>query len=237
MHDDGWEQRPKSQGLLQPGRFLWARALPWSVALGIALWITYKFVQGVGIGLGLGGTGVPTGLSVLAALATGVYAITGPTAADALEPLGDSLEGAMEELIFRGAIFRLLWSVFRVSWALGLSSALFGAMHLVKAGADLMAVLGIIFGGGIPLAALYVLTSRLWASIGYHIAWNFTEAYVFGAYVSGSEFGSSLYRVRSVDGVSTLWSGGAFGPEASIATVVTGLLVGAALLAFAKRRP
>jgi hypothetical protein len=47
----------------------------------------------------------------------------------------------------------------------------------------------------------------------------------------------SLYQVRPVDGVSTLWSGGAFGPEASIATVVTGLLVGAALLAFAKRRP
>ena len=49
--------------------------------------------------------------------------------------------------------------------------------------------------------------------------------------------GSSLYQVRPVDGVSALWSGGAFGPEASIATVVTGLLVGAALLAFAKRRP
>jgi membrane protease YdiL (CAAX protease family) len=283
MHDGGCEQRPKLQGLLQPGRFFWARALPWSVTLGIALWITYKFVKGVGIGLGLGGTGVPTGLGVLAALAlyvvsvrlierrrptelalaqlapelavgvalgaalfsgimgvllaTGVYAITGPTAAASLEPLGDSLEGAVEELIFRGAFFRLLWSVFRVSWALGLSSALFGAMHLVKAGADLMAVLGIIFGGGIPLAALYVLTSRLWASIGYHIAWNFTEAYVFGAYVSGSESGSSLYQVRPVDGVSALWSGGAFGPEASIATVVTGLLVGAALLAFAKRRP
>ena len=57
-----------------------------------------------------------------------------------------SLEGAVEELIFRGAIFRLLWSAFGVWWALGLSSALFGAMHLVKASADLMAVLGIIFG-------------------------------------------------------------------------------------------
>src|SRR6516164_5550183 len=72
----------------------------------------------------------------------------------------------VEELIFRGAIFRLLWSGLGVWWALGLSSALFGATHLIKPGADLMAVLGIIFAGGVPMAALYLLTSRLWASIG-----------------------------------------------------------------------
>ena len=99
-----------------------------------------------------------------------------------------------------------------------------------------MAVLGIIFAGGIPMAALCLLTSRLWASIGYHIAWNFTEAYAFGAQVSGTESGPSLYQVRPVAGVDTLWSGGAFGPEASVANVVMGALVGTALLALAKPR-
>jgi hypothetical protein len=177
-------------GLLQPGRFFWARALPWSVVLGIALWIAYKFVKGVDIGLGLGGTGVPTTLGVLAALALyalsvrlieqrradelavarlapelatgiafgaalflaimgvllamGAYTMTGPTVASPWEPLGEASEGAVEELIFRGAIFRLLWTCFGIPWALGLSSALFGAMHLIKPGADLMAVLGVI---------------------------------------------------------------------------------------------
>jgi membrane protease YdiL (CAAX protease family) len=274
-------KRP-SWGLLRPGRFLWARALPWSLVLGMALWIAYKFVKGVGIGLGLGGSGAATMLGVLAALAlyvlsillierrtpnelglaqlapeltagvvlgaalfsammavllaTGAYVLTGPTAAAPWRALMESLEGAVEELIFRGAIFRLFWSAFGVWWALGLSSALFGAMHLAKPGADLMGVLGVIFGGGIPLAALYLLTGRLWASIGYHIAWNFTEAYVFGAQVSGTGFGVSLYQVRPVDGVDTLWSGGAFGPEASVASVVVGLLAGAALLALVKRR-
>jgi hypothetical protein len=269
-------------GLLQPGRFFWARALPWSVVLGIALWIAYKFVKGVGIGLGLGGTGVPTTLGVLAALALyalsvrlieqrrvdelagarlapelatgialgaalflaimgvllamGAYTMTGPTVASPWEPLGEASEGAVEELIFRGAIFRLLWTCFGIPWALGLSSALFGAMHLIKPGADLMAVLGVIFGGGIPLSALYVLSGRLWASIGYHTGWNFAEAYVFGAQVSGSELGPSLYEVRPVASVNALWSGGAFGPEASIVTVITGLLVAAALFAVAKRR-
>jgi membrane protease YdiL (CAAX protease family) len=146
-------------------------------------------------------------------LATGTYALTGPTAVDPWLPLADSSEGAVEELIFRGAIFRLLSSVFGMWGALGLSSGLFGALHVSKPGADLMAVLGIVLAGGIPLAALYVLTRRLWASIGYHIGWNFTEAYVFGAQVSGTGLGVSLYQVQPVPGVDTIWSGGAFGPE------------------------
>jgi len=150
-------------------------------------------------------------------------------------PLADSTEGVVEELIFRGAIFRLLSSVFGMWGALGLSSGLFGALHVSKPGADLMAVLGIILAGGIPLAALYVLTRRLWASIGYHIGWNFTEAYVFGAQVSGSAAGVSLYQVQPVPGVDALWSGGTFGPEASVVTVVLGFLLGAALLAVVKR--
>jgi membrane protease YdiL (CAAX protease family) len=170
-------------------------------------------------------------------LLTGAYAMSGPTAAAPWQALTGSLEGAVEELIFRGTIFRLLWSALGVWWALGLSSALFGAVHLIKPGADLMAVLGIIFGGGIPMAALYLLTRRLWASIGYHVAWNFTEAYVFGAQVSGTGSGSSLYQVRPLAGIDPLWSGGAFGPEASVASVVAGLLVSAALLALAKSRP
>jgi membrane protease YdiL (CAAX protease family) len=271
-----------SHGLLRPGRFLWARVLPWSVVFGLALWITYKFFKGVIIGLGLGGTGLPTTIGVLATLALytasvrlierrspdelglaqlvpelalgvtfgavlfsvimavllaiGAYGMTGPTAAAPWLPLADSLEGIVEELIFRGAIFRLLSSIFGVWWALGLSSALFGAWHLVKPGADLIAVLGVMFAGGIPMTALYIVTGRLWASIGYHMAWNFTEAYVFGAGVSGGDFGPSLFQVRAWPGVDAFWSGGNFGPEASVVTLLFGLLVSAALIVLSKRR-
>jgi membrane protease YdiL (CAAX protease family) len=283
MHDNGSEQHIErtTHGLLRPGRWFWARALPWSIVLGIALWITYKFVKGVGIGLGLGGTGVPTVLGVLAALAlyalsvhlierrppdelglaqlapelavggilsatlfsavmavllaTGAYALSGPTATAPWLPVAESFDGAVEELIFRGSIFRLLSSVIGMWGALGLSSGLFGALHVSKPGADLMALLGIIMAGGIPLAALYVLTRRLWASIGYHITWNFTEAYVFGAHISGTGPGASLYQVQLVPGVDPIWSGGVFGPEASVVTVVLGFVLGAALLAVVKR--
>src|SRR5262249_4390699 len=77
MPNDASERRAKrpAQGLLRPGRFLWARALPWSLVLGIALWIVYKFVKGVGIDLGFGGSGAPTMLGVLAAFALYVLSV------------------------------------------------------------------------------------------------------------------------------------------------------------------
>ena len=86
------------------------------------------------------------------------------------------------------------------------------------------------------MTALYIATGRLWASIGYHMAWNFTEAYVFGAGVSGSDFGPSLFQVRARPGVDAFWTGGTFGPEASVVTLVFGLLVSAALITLAKRQ-
>ena len=70
----------------------------------------------------------------------------------------------------------------------------------------------------------------MWASIGYHIGWNFTEAYVFGAHVSGTGPGASLYQVQLIPGVDPIWSGGAFGPEASVVTAVHGFVTSAALL-------
>jgi len=47
MFNDGHEQQAKcpSQGLLRPGRFLWARAMPWGIVFGIVLWIAYKFAK------------------------------------------------------------------------------------------------------------------------------------------------------------------------------------------------
>src|SRR5215472_17347486 len=78
MFNDGHEQQAKcpSRGLLRPGRFLWARAVPWGIVFGIVLWIAYKFVKGVGIDSGLdGSSGVPTMLGVLAALALYVLCV------------------------------------------------------------------------------------------------------------------------------------------------------------------
>ena len=54
--------------------------------------------------------------------------------------------------------------------------------------------------------------------------------------VSGSDFGASLFQVRARPGVDAFWRGGNFGPEASVVTLVFGLLVSATLIVLAKRR-
>lgn len=80
---------------------------------------------------------------------------------------------------------------------------------------------------GIMLAALYALTGRIWMSIGAHAAWNFTQGYVFGAAVSGSELGPAIARSTAAPGRSEWLTGGAFGPEASLPGLAVCLAIGA----------
>lgn len=146
--------------------------------------------------------------------------------------------GVLEELLFRLVAFRLLWRAFGVWWALALSAALFGGLHLGNPNATLFAGLCIAFEAGILLAAFYVLTGRLWASVGVHAAWNFTQGWVFGAAVSGSPGGFSGGPLASqpVAGVPAMLSGGAFGPEASLPALLICTGAGAGVLWLAWRK-
>jgi hypothetical protein len=84
--------------------------------------------------------GIAVGAALLSAmmgvpLVTGVYAMSGPTAAAPWQALTGSLEGTGEELIFRGAIFRLLCAL-GVWWARGLSSRYSGRWTSSNPGSD-----------------------------------------------------------------------------------------------------
>jgi hypothetical protein len=146
--------------------------------------------------------------------------------------------GVLEELLFRLVAFRLLWRAFGVWWALALSAALFGGLHLGNPNATLFAGLCIALEAGILLAAFYVLTGRLWASIGVHAAWNFTQGWVFGAAVSGASggFSGGPLATQPVAGVPAMLSGGAFGPEASLPALLICTGAGAVVLWLAWRK-
>lgn len=148
--------------------------------------------------------------------------------------------GVLEELLLRAVAFRLLWRAFGVWWALALSAALFGGLHLGNPNATPFAALCIALEAGILLAAFYVLTGRVWASIGVHAAWNFTQGWVFGAAVSGSPggFSGGPMATQPVAGVPEMLSGGAFGPEASLPALLicTGAGAGVLWLAWRKGR-
>jgi len=148
--------------------------------------------------------------------------------------LRDSIRsGVLEELVLRLVIFRLLWRAFGVWPALLIAASIFGLLHLANPDSSWFAALCLIAGEGIGIG-LYLLTGRIWASIGMHAAWNFTQGWIFGAAVSGTaDIAGGPLTLRPAAGVPAMLSGGGFGPEASLAALVVSLLASAALLRLA----
>jgi membrane protease YdiL (CAAX protease family) len=203
----------RRRGFAEFGRAGWARELGGGALGGLAL-----FSVVVGIIAALGG-----------------YRIIGTHPASVLLPaLAISIfSGVTEEIVMRGAFFRLIES-FLGSWiALILSAALFGALHLGNDNATLLAGSAIMLEAGVMLAALYMLTRRLWAAIGLHAAWNFAQGGIYGIPVSGFRLDGILVpRMVGPD----LVTGGAFGAEASLPAILICTIFGVVVTTVAWRR-
>lgn len=203
----------RRRGFAEFGRAGWARELGAGLLGGLAL-----FSVVVGVIAALGG-----------------YRIIGMHPASVLLPvLAISIvSGVTEEIIMRGVFFRLIES-FLGSWiALILSAALFGALHLGNDNATLLAGSAIMLEAGVMLAALYMLTRRLWAAIGLHAAWNFAQGGIYGIPVSGFRLDGILVpRMVGPD----LVTGGAFGAEASLPAILICTLLGIVVTTIAWRR-
>ncbi|MET1073049.1 MAG: type II CAAX endopeptidase family protein [Umezawaea sp.] len=140
----------------------------------------------------------------------------------------------VEEALFRGVLFRILEERAGTVIALVVSSLLFGATHLVNGNATVWGTVAIALTGGTMLAAAYTVTRSLWFPIGLHFAWNFVQGGVFGTAVSGStEAPDGLLRT-TLSGPSVL-TGGAFGPEASLMSLLVCLVATVLLLRRAAR--
>lgn len=184
-------------------------------------------------GLAIGALLFSLVVAVIALL--GGYQVVGTRPASVLYPIiGLSIvSGVTEEIMLRGLFFRIIEN-WLGSWvALALSAALFGALHLGNPNATLVAGGAIAIGAGVMLAAIYMVTRRLWAAIGLHAAWNFTQGGVFGIPVSGFDVQGLL--VPRITG-SELLTGGDFGAEASLPAMLICTAFGIALLVIAVRR-
>jgi membrane protease YdiL (CAAX protease family) len=140
----------------------------------------------------------------------------------------------LEELIYRGVLFRVAEEYLGSSIALIATSAFFGARHLGNPDATLIGAIFIAIEAGILLAAAYMLTRRLWLSIGLHMSWNFAQAAVFSGTVSGVEMPPGL--MQAVIEGPELVTGGKFGVEASIVACLLCTAAGAVLVMMAARR-
>ncbi len=135
--------------------------------------------------------------------------------------------GFVEEIALRGVIFRIIEEWLGTWISLLFSAALFGALHLGNDNATLVAGVAIALEAGVLLAAVYMVTRRLWVVIGLHAGWNFTLGGVYGGAVSGFEQEGLLDA--SITGPELI-TGGAFGVEASVVTIAIGLVLAAYFL-------
>jgi membrane protease YdiL (CAAX protease family) len=140
----------------------------------------------------------------------------------------------LEEILFRAYLYRILAMVSGTWISVLLTSALFGAAHAGNRGATLLSSIAIALEAGVLLSGAYAATGRLWAPIGLHFGWNFAESSLFGMSVSGLPETSALSR-GTLSGPALL-TGGAFGPEASIAAVCLCLVPGIIFLWYAAHK-
>ncbi len=162
--------------------------------------------------------------------ALGVYEVRAGTWRDAWHSFvfNAYVSAVLEELAFRAVLLRLLARMFGALQALILSSVLFGLAHASHASPIAMVEL-IINGGGI-FGLLYLVSGRLWLSIGAHLAYDFTEWSLMGI---GNNDG--LLASTPVANAPAWLSGGSFGPDGSVLAVVVGALLMGAIAATYRR--
>ena len=190
----------------------------------------------LGAGLGLGALLLALIMALLAAC--GAYTVTGTVdGAHAwhalLGPLTEQVMVAwFEELLFRAVLLRIIELSLGSVIALPLSALLFALAHLPNEHVTVLAVANTAVAG-LMFGALYMLTRRLWLVVGLHFAWNFLSAAVFSVATSGHAATGLLQGHLS--GPDWL-SGGAYGVEASLVTLVALSLASLLALGVALRR-
>ena len=137
-----------------------------------------------------------------------------------------------EEIAFRGYPFQRLVEATGPGGAIALMSALFGAIHLGNPNASTVGLLNTMLIG-IVFSLAYLRSRALWLPWGMHWAWNAVLGAGFGLPVSGMDMSAGI-RTRATG--PTWLTGGAYGPEASVACTAA-VLVALAVVLVAFHRP
>ena len=214
-----------------------------AVYLGFAYFVEQRAASelalpGMGRELGIGliiGAGLYATCELIL-MALGIYRIDGLNPLSFMVPaIAMALSaGIFEELLFRGVLFRSVETWFGSWAALVVSSLVFGLTHLMNPHGTLEGALFIAVEAGILLAAAFMLTRRLWLSMGFHVAWNYTQSAIFSGIVSGNEASQGL--VRSTIKGPDLLTGGSFGVESSVLALLLCTTTGIVMLVMAARR-
>ncbi len=148
---------------------------------------------------------------------------------------GYIIQGASEEIIFRGYFMVSVGAKHSPKTALFVSSLAFAAAHLFNPGINLLSFFNIFLFA--TFAGLYVIYfDDLWGVCAAHSVWNFAQGNLFGISVSGTGQSASVFRVTA-ENDNILLSGGKFGIEGSLITTAIELVaISLLLFAFSRRK-
>lgn len=180
---------------------------------------------GMAVG-GLAGAGA-IALPMTVLYAGGAYAMTawrGPDPGLAGVACVIVIAALMEELVFRGILFRLLETGWGTVPAMWLSSIVFALTHIdnLDGHASPWAVATTLLSCtllGAIWCLMFVHTRNLWVSTANHAAWNYTIL-LSGLPLSGIEDWRKMAPLASAYNGPDWLTGGAFGPEDSVLTLV-----------------
>ena len=183
----------------------------------------------VGVGLAMGFAAI--GGIFLVLLMAGAYSSGPPHPSSAIlfTVVSITMLAFLEEVLFRGVLYRILEEWRGTMTALLISALVFGLTHITNTSASPLGVTSAVFGGAL-MGILFTWTRRLWVPTAFHVAWNLGQVLLLGK-VSGEERFVGLFHGR-VTGPRLL-VGSAFGVEDSLlgVTVPLFLFVGFFLLA------
>ena len=170
-------------------------------------------------------------------IAGALVVLAGPLVAGAASMHADASEGhwrtfvfitlililgaAGEEILFRGYGFQVLLRSTGPYTAILPVGVLFGAMHSSNPHASNLGLVNTA-GFGMLFGYAFWRSRDLWLPFGLHFGWNFTLPF-FGTSLSGVKMGVTGYELQWKAG--ELWSGGEYGPEASISTSIVLLAI------------
>jgi uncharacterized protein len=172
-------------------------------------------------------------ITLAALFATGNYVMTawrGPQFALLGVACVIAIAAMIEEIFFRGVLFRLLEEAWGTTIALWLQAFVFAILHLANADASvsesITTVISVTLIGAL-WTLMFVATRNLWTVAAHHAAWNFTIL-LTGVPLSGLLDWSALAPMESHYNGPQWLTGGVFGPEDSVITlfvVVAGLVI------------
>jgi membrane protease YdiL (CAAX protease family) len=210
-------------------RFVEKRSLASLGLMRAGAWFSYAR----GFVLGLVFMGVVVGVM---ALGGGVAVQTDGTQPTGYAALGSVLimlvafiiQAGTEEVHTRGWFMQVLGARYRPWIGVLVTSVVFSAMHWAP---NPVAVVNL-FLFALFLALYSLRTGNIWGICGWHCAWNWAMGNVFGLPVSGYEKTGALFDLQTTG--HPLWTGGDYGPEASLITTVV-FLAGIAVVVMTHR--